>query len=73
MASSTAVAQSPEEVACISEGLVCEYLKKRGLLRTLEMFNMEVAQNKVRMYPWISVASHLHPMFVIKSMFAAGC
>ena len=43
-----AVAQSPEEIESLSEGLVCEYLKRRGLTRTLETFNNEVSEDKVR-------------------------
>ena len=43
-----AVAQSLEEVASLSEGLVCEYLKRRGLTKTLETFNMEISEEKVR-------------------------
>ena len=43
-----AVAQSLEEVESLSEGLVCEYLKRRGLTKTLETFNMEISEDKVR-------------------------
>merc|ERR1711934_1306681 len=41
-----AVAQSLEEVESLSEGLVCEYLKRRGLTKTLETFNMEISEEK---------------------------